>query len=104
MARPSAPRLLNFGDRAELPVVLQNQTDREMTVGVAVRATNAELTEGQGRRVRVPANDRVEVRFPVSAARPGTARFQIAAAAGAATDAAEVSLPVYTPATAEAFA
>ncbi|HLM56942.1 MAG TPA: Ig-like domain-containing protein [Pyrinomonadaceae bacterium] len=104
MARLSAPRFLNFGDRAELPVVLQNQTDREMTVGVAVRATNAELTEGQGRRVRVPANDRVEVRFPVSAARPGTARFQVAAAAGDAADAAEVSLPVYTPATTEAFA
>ncbi|HEV2862268.1 MAG TPA: alpha-2-macroglobulin family protein [Pyrinomonadaceae bacterium] len=104
MARPSAPRFLNFGDRAELPVVLQNQTDREMTVGVAVRATNAELTGGQGRRVRVPANDRVEVRFPVAAGRPGTARFQVAASAGEAADAAEVSLPVYTPATTEAFA
>src|SRR5262249_55929961 len=27
MARPSAPRFLNFGDRVELPVVVQNQTD-----------------------------------------------------------------------------
>ena len=35
----------------------------EMTVRIAVRATNAELTQGQGRRVTVPANDRVEVRF-----------------------------------------
>ncbi len=26
MARPSAPRFLNYGDRAELPVVVQNQT------------------------------------------------------------------------------
>jgi uncharacterized protein YfaS (alpha-2-macroglobulin family) len=69
-----------------------------------VRAANATLTEGAGRRVTVPANDRVEVRFPVAAAKPGTARFQIAAAAGSKTDAAEVSLPVYTPATTEAFA
>jgi uncharacterized protein YfaS (alpha-2-macroglobulin family) len=27
MVRPSAPRFLNFGDRFELPVVVQNQTD-----------------------------------------------------------------------------
>src|SRR6185295_5623209 len=27
MARPSAPRFLNFGDRFELPIVVQNQTD-----------------------------------------------------------------------------
>ncbi len=75
-----------------------------MTVRLAVRAANAELTEGAGRRVRVPANDRVEVRFPVAAVKPGTARFQVAAAAGPESDAAEVSLPVYTPATTEAFA
>ncbi|HJR08167.1 MAG TPA: alpha-2-macroglobulin family protein [Pyrinomonadaceae bacterium] len=104
MARPSAPRFLNFGDRAELPVVLQNQTDAAMSVAVAVRATNADLTEGAGRRVQVPANNRVEVRFPIAAVKPGMARFQIAAAAGNKADAALVAFPVYTPATTEAFA
>ncbi|MBV9957942.1 MAG: hypothetical protein JO360_05945, partial [Acidobacteria bacterium] len=104
MARPSAPRFLNFGDKFELPVVLQNQTDQPMTVDVAVRATNAELTAGAGRRVTVPANDRVEVRFPTSANKAGTARFQLAAVAGRWADAAEISLPVWTPATTEAFA
>ena len=104
MARPSAPRFLNFGDKFELPVVLQNQTDDPMTVDVAVRATNAELTAGAGRRVTVPANDRVEVRFPTSANKAGTARFQIAATSGKWADAAEISLPVWTPATTEAFA
>jgi alpha-2-macroglobulin len=104
MARPSAPRFLNFGDKFELPVVLQNQTDAPMTIDVAVRATNAELTAGAGRRVTVPANDRVEVRFPTSANKAGTARFQIAATSGKWADAAEISLPVWTPATTEAFA
>src|SRR5205085_11384789 len=66
MARPSAPRFLNFGDKFELPVVIQNQTDAPMEVNVAVRASNAALTEGAGRRVTVPANDRVEVRFPAT--------------------------------------
>lgn len=57
-----------------------------------------------GRRVTVPANDRVEVRFPATTIKPGTARFQIAGASGKWSDAAEVSLPVWTPATTEAFA
>src|SRR5207245_1805557 len=140
MARPSAPRFLNFGDRFELPIILQNQTDNPMTVDVAVRATNASLAQsptsnvqsprsiespiskvqrpsadvgrwtldiGQsiaGRRVTVPANDRVEVRIPATAVKAGTARFQIGAVSGRWSDAAEIELPVWTPATTEAFA
>ncbi len=104
MVRPSLPRFLNFGDRAELPVIVQNQSDEPVRVNVAVRASNADLTEGAGRRVTVPANDRVEVRFPVAAVKPGTARFQFVAASNLKSDAAEISLPVYTPATTEAFA
>jgi len=104
MVRPSAPRFLNFGDSFELPIVVQNQTGSPMDVDVAVRASNAGLTEPAGRRLTVRANDRVEVRFPVSTARAGTARFQIAGVSGRWTDAAEIELPVWTPATTEAFA
>jgi uncharacterized protein YfaS (alpha-2-macroglobulin family) len=104
MVRPSAPRFLNFGDRFELPVVVQNQTDKAAEVDVVVRAANAEFTEGQGRRVRVPANDRVEVRFPASASYAGKATFQVGAMSGRFADAAQVELPVWTPATTEAFA
>lgn len=104
MVRPSAPRFLNFGDTAELPVVLQNQSANAMNVSVAVRSTNANLTEGAGRNVVVPPNDRVEIRFPVAAVKPGTARFQIVGISENKSDAAEVALPVYSPATTEAFA
>ena len=104
MVRPSAPRFLNFGDRFELPVVLQNQTDDPLSVEVVVQASNIELTGSAGLRVTVPARDRLEVRFPAAADRPGTARFQIAAVSGEYADAAAVELPVYTPATTEAFA
>ena len=109
MVRPSAPRFLNFGDRFELPVVLQNQTDEPMVVDVVVRAANLELTGASGLRVSVPPRDRVEVRFPAAAQMAGTAQIQIAAAAkgsrGASyADAASIELPVYTPATTEAFA
>ncbi len=120
MVRPSAPRFMNFGDRIELPVVIQNQTNQDMAVDVAVRATNAELKDGNsgsvssnketgsvsasGRRVVVKENSREEVRFPAVAAMAGTARFQIAVSSGKHSDAAEISLPVWTPATTEAFA
>lgn len=104
MVRPSPPRFLNFGDRFELPVVLQNQTDAPMTVSVAVRATNLQWPEGTGKKVTVPANDRVEVRFPASAVEAGTVRVQVAGASGSAADAASFTLPCWTPATTEAFA
>src|ERR1035437_8849191 len=118
MVRPSAPRFMNFGDKVDLPVVIQNQTDNDMAVDVAIRATNASLAGGTtggnacvneratsaGKRVVVKANDRAEVRFPVSTVKAGTARFQIAVSSGKFSDAAEISLPVWTPATTEAFA
>jgi len=87
-----------------LPVVVQNQTDVAMSVKLAVRATNAHIDDGAGRLVTVPPNDRVEVQFPASAELAGVARFQIIGTSGAASDAAEVALPVWTPATTEAFA
>ncbi len=113
MVRPSAPRFLNFGDSFELPVLLQNQTDEEMVAHLVVRATNAALiaknggSEAAGYALKVPANDRVEVRFPTQTASAGTARFQFAAVDAnqpSIADAAEIDLPVFTPATTEAFA
>ncbi len=104
MVRPAAPRFLNFGDQFQLPVVVQNQTDGELTVDVVANAANLTLPGGQGLRVTVPANDRVEVRFPAAAEEVGDAQVQLAAVAGDFVDAATIKLPVYTPATTEAFA
>jgi uncharacterized protein YfaS (alpha-2-macroglobulin family) len=103
MVRPSAPRFLNWGDRFELPVVVQNQTGAPVEVDVAARASGVNVTE-TGRRVTVPAHDRVEVRLAAEAVRAGPAYFQVAVASPTLADAAEGELPVYTPATAEAFA
>ncbi|MDR2013501.1 MAG: Ig-like domain-containing protein [Rhodanobacter sp.] len=104
MVRPSAPRFLNFGDRFELPVVVQNQTDAASEVGIVVRAANAVVEDPAAKRVTIPPNDRVEVRFAVHTEKAGTARFQIGIASQNFADASEVKLPVYTPATSEAFA
>ncbi len=128
MLRPSAPRFLNFGDRFELPLVVQNQTDDTLGVDLAAGASNARFidavdpatppgasTTGRrqtGRHLEVPPGDRVEVRLPATTVQAGTARFQVAVSARSAgaqegaesTDAASFDLPVWTPATSEAFA
>lgn len=103
MVKPSLPRFLRFGDTVELPVMVHNQTDKSLTVDVALRGDNIELVES-GKRVTVNGNDRVEVRFKAKATQPGTTTIQMAASAGDYSDASEQSLPVYTPATTEAFA
>jgi uncharacterized protein YfaS (alpha-2-macroglobulin family) len=102
--RPSAPRFLNFGDKFELPVVVQNQTDAPVEVGIVVRATNATIDAPEAKRVKIAPNDRAEVRFGAAAVKAGTARFQIGVASGGFADASQIELPVYTPATTEAFA
>ncbi len=104
MVRPSAPRFLNFGDRFEMPIVLQNQTAEDFEAELIIQVSNLTLDGGQGFKVTVPANDRIEVRFPISAEMAGDARFRVAAVSGEYADAASGELPVYTPATTEAFA
>ena len=104
MVRPSPPRFLSYGDHFQLPVVVQNQSDRTLEIQVAARASNAEFTDGSGRKVVVPAGERAEVRLPARPLEMGTARFQIAAVAGTLSDAAEVAIPVWMPVTTEAFA
>lgn len=114
MVRPSPPRFLNFGDRAELPLVVQNLTDRPMRVKLGLRMTNATVIDPEpsaegapqsaGRRFTVPASDRREVRIPIAVDRAGTARFQAVVRGRGHVDAAAFAFPVWTPATHEAFA
>ncbi len=102
--RPSVPRFLNFGDDLELPIVVQNLTDVAAEVDVVIETSNLEVVGSAGRRVTVPANNRIEVRFPIRTGSAGTARFRAVVVGASDADAAIVSLPVYTPATTEAFA
>jgi alpha-2-macroglobulin len=113
--RPSAPRFLNTGDQFELPVVVQNTSAKAMTVDVVVQIANLDLATTAanrdvalngvvGRRVEVAANDRREIRFPMKVRSAGTAKFRATVFGPSSSDSAEQSLPVYVPATAEAFA
>ena len=109
--KPSPPRFLNFGDAFELPLVIQNQTDKTISADVVVRAQNALISgigPGQapiaGWKIEVPANDRIEVRFPLATKDIGKMDIQCAVISSDLTDAANLSIPVFMPATMETFA
>jgi uncharacterized protein YfaS (alpha-2-macroglobulin family) len=106
--RASAPRFANYGDRFELPVVVQNQTDEPVEVQLAVQTANLAVDGSDdgttGRLVTVPADDRVEVRFPMGTDEAGIARVRLVAVGGGGSDAVATQFAVYTPATQEAFA
>ena len=92
MVRPSPPRFLNFGDRFELPVVVQNQTDEAMTVDVARRAPQtpqlARRAPGAGWRCRPTTASRCASRPPRR--RPAPRASRSARVAGSVADAAEL--------------
>ena len=102
--RPSAPRFLNTGDQFEFPVVLQNLGKTPMSVDVVIQIANLDATGPVSRVVTVPGDDRIEVRFPMKVRAAGTARVRVSGFGETASDSTEVSIPVFTPATAEAFA
>ncbi|EFC37264.1 predicted protein [Naegleria gruberi] len=108
--RPSLPRFLNFGDRAEFTCVLQNQTQLSLEVHAAINFTNLNLldTSKKGLKIRIPALGRAELRFPMTTDRVGVARFQVGVSIATSgvnfSDAVEKEIRVFTPATTEAFA
>eukprot|EP01101_Sappina_pedata_P003678 TRINITY_DN1484_c0_g1_i2.p1 TRINITY_DN1484_c0_g1~~TRINITY_DN1484_c0_g1_i2.p1 ORF type:complete len:2057 (-),score=813.75 TRINITY_DN1484_c0_g1_i2:105-6251(-) len=112
MMRPSLPRFLNFGDVSKLPVVLQNQSPNDLQVKVAARALRATLSQGKaGYSLTLRAGERAEILFETETSLTGTSQFQFvcigksgANSTGEYTDAALVKVPVFTPATSEAFA
>ena len=107
MVRPMPPRFSNVGDSFELPVVIQNISDHPIQTDIALRAqnlqsesshsTNADSEKHQGFRIDVPANDRVEIRFPVKPKYSGIAEGDVVIHGDDHFDAAHFSFPIWTP-------
>jgi uncharacterized protein YfaS (alpha-2-macroglobulin family) len=115
MIRPSLPRFLNYGDTAHFSVILQNQTDLSLQLQAGLKATNAKLLTSEtnqqatGYSIMLQPSKRVALAFSVSTIHSGTARFQFVVSTVANEsiasfgDGIELSVPVFTPATSEAF-
>ncbi|MCA9706095.1 MAG: hypothetical protein KDK70_09630, partial [Myxococcales bacterium] len=104
MLRPSLPRFANYGDRFEASVMVDNQTGEDQAILVGTRGLNVELPGETQKMVEIPAGEAKEVRFDMATQEVGKIRLQFAALSNGGRDATELSLPVYYPATAEAFA
>ncbi|CAF1018384.1 unnamed protein product [Adineta steineri] len=116
MIRPSPPRFLNYGDTAHFSVVLQNQTDQSLLLHAGLKATNAKIITSEenqqvaGYAIQLQASKRAVLTFPISTTDSGTARFEFIVSTATNEsqtsfgDAIELSVPVFTPATSEAFA
>lgn len=109
--RLSLPRFLNFGDVCSMTAVVQNLTGTDAVVHVGCRMQNLQHRGSKGFRVELKPGQRKELRFPVASMEVGTARFQVGGSivkGGGRSlgfgDAEERQLPVWTPATSEAFA
>ncbi|MBM4355140.1 MAG: hypothetical protein FJ109_15385, partial [Deltaproteobacteria bacterium] len=106
VVRPALPRFLNFGDRFEAAAVINNQTGFDTEVLVRCLASNSTVAEPV-QKVAVKFGEAREVHFTASTEQPGPATFQFAVVSlteQRRTDAAQVTIPVLIPATAEAFA
>ncbi|MCB1044193.1 MAG: hypothetical protein KDC35_14725 [Acidobacteria bacterium] len=104
LIRPSLPRFLNYGDQAELPVVIHNGSSKPQRIAIALRSSDAIQLQSKGYQLDLGADAKAEVLFPVRVRSAGTAHFQVVAGAADYSDAVQVQLPVWTPATREGFA
>lgn len=103
MVRPSPPRFLSLADRFELPVILQNTTEKAQRVALLLQSNQA----GDaviGVEALIPPEDRSLIHLPMTAKHTGSLEIQLSAISPEHTDSVKQSLPVLTPATREAFA
>lgn len=104
MVRPYLPRFLREGDRAELRVVVNNASDRDLsgTLALDLRDPDTEASlaaefglVGGNRSFAAPAGGSATLRFPISVpARVGTVAFVATATSGDLSDGELRPIPV----------
>lgn len=98
MARPALPRFARASDRFEAGVVVSKKRLGAGKVRVTAQLSGLEAQGSLSRDVDVPENGSVEVRFPVTASRPGEAsvRFEVTGSGerDAVTQPLRVALPM----------
>ncbi|MGQ9457426.1 MAG: Ig-like domain-containing protein [Anaerolineae bacterium] len=104
LVRPVVPRFFVIGDRADLAAIVHNNTEEDMPVEVRFQARGLEVQAPTTRQVEVPARGLVKVVWPVDVPPTEQAVVQFVATGPAASDAVEVTLPVYHYSTPEVVA
>lgn len=108
MARPAMPRFFRAGDNVEAGVIVSSKGTGPMKATVQIKPEGLTLREADTRTVDLTPGTPVEVRFPLSATRVGTAKlgFVVKATDGARNldDLVEVTREVRVPLSPEAVA
>jgi uncharacterized protein YfaS (alpha-2-macroglobulin family) len=104
IVRLQAPRFFLVGDQVTISAVINNNTDKPMTVtpsldaqGVVVTGivVNGSPVKGEQAPVQVPANGEARADWVVSVQKPGEAKLKVTGRGGAYADAMEKTFPVY---------
>ncbi len=96
-AQPALPRFFTLGDKAQIGVVLHNDTKEAGKVKLTAKVDGATLHGSPEREVSVPPGETRAVSYDVEAGALGTAKFLFAATMGSEKDAIEIKLPVIRP-------
>jgi uncharacterized protein YfaS (alpha-2-macroglobulin family) len=103
IVRLQAPRFFVVGDETVVSAVVNNNTDRKLTVAPSLDAAGVVVTglfvdgkpaKGEAGPITVEANSEGRIDWVVSVKEPGMARLRVAAKAGDLNDAMERSYPV----------
>lgn len=104
MARPALPRFLRAGDAIDAGVILTSKSLPAQTVEVKLDAKGLLVQGDATRRVNVPANGSVEVRWSIGAPHAGKASLAFHARSPSARDDVTIEREIEVPASPEAVA
>ncbi len=95
IVRLQAPRFFVVGDQTVVSAVVNNNTDRKLSVAPSLDATGVVvMTKGEPGPIAVEPDSEGRIDWVVTVKEPGTARLRVTARAGDLNDAMERSYPV----------
>ncbi|HZS44939.1 MAG TPA: MG2 domain-containing protein [Blastocatellia bacterium] len=94
IVRLEAPRFLVVGDQVTISAVINNNTDKEMTVSPSLNAEGVEV-DGRPQPVKVAANSEARVDWSAAIQEPGNAKLKVTARGDKYADSMENTIPIY---------
>jgi uncharacterized protein YfaS (alpha-2-macroglobulin family) len=95
---PSFPRFLSFGDAAQIPVTVRNDTGRDGSFAVSLTANGPVSVAEPTRNVAIKNGATATATFPVTAGNAeGVAEFAVAVSGGGETSSDTARVPVRSP-------
>jgi len=95
IVRLEGPRFFVAGDRAVVSAVMNNNTDKPMTVTPSLEATGITVTSEAAKSVDVPPHGEARAEWTIAADQQGTAKLRVTGRSASEADAMEKSFTVY---------